>query len=296
MTTSEQLLLDATLSIAKLQAWLEAQNQREIYYLNGDVAYTNEAEVLATIAIGDRSIYQKVNIAGVDYWFTGDPLTLTPYMEDIGITDGTITLAKLVNIAGLSVIGNSTGSSGVPQVISIATLRTLLSITDPPSISGKVDRAEGYSLVANTAIANFHAPMSDNQDLSGLVVQVTGSSLITDTEKIRLSGIIAPQTITLPAGADLTTRLADAVETTDYPTGWVLTAVGDNTMNLQIVHTLTGREVSSITVKVTDEIGKRWLTPKRDAYSGILENGETLIIEGLAPNYDFPLTLILMFK
>ncbi|HEY5590693.1 MAG TPA: hypothetical protein VIK55_06705 [Paludibacter sp.] len=104
------------------------------------------------------------------------------------------------------------------------------------------------------------------------------------------------KTITLPAGDSLTTRLADAVETTDYPTGWVLTAVGDNTMNLQIVHTLTGREVSSITVKVTDETGKRWLTPKRDAYSGIIENDETLIIEGLAPNYDFPLTIILMFK
>ena len=101
MTTSEQLLIEATLTIAKLQAWLEAQNQREIYYLNGDVAWADEAAVLAGIPEDKRSIYQMVNIAGVDYWFTGDPLTLTPYVEGLSIGDGTITLAKLANITGI---------------------------------------------------------------------------------------------------------------------------------------------------------------------------------------------------
>jgi hypothetical protein len=39
--------------------------------------------------------------------------------------------------------------------------------------------------------ANDHAPGSDNQDLSGLVVKVTGSSLVTDTEITKLAGVEA---------------------------------------------------------------------------------------------------------
>ncbi len=47
---------------------------------------------------------------------------------------------------------------------------------------------------------NLHAPGSDNQDLSGLVVKVTGSSLVTDTEVSKLAGVAAGA----QANADIT--------------------------------------------------------------------------------------------
>lgn len=103
-------------------------------------------------------------------------------------------------------------------------------------------------------------------------------------------------TITLDTVGSVASRVAGAVETTDYPTGWVLAATGDTGKNLQIIHTEIGRTVSSITVKYTDMLGMRTLVPFRSAYSGILENAETLIIEGLALKVDLPLTIIINFN
>ena len=293
MTTSEQLLIEATLTIAKLQAWLEAQNQREIYYLNGDVAWADEAAVLAGIPEDKRSIYQMVNIAGVDYWFTGDPLTLTPYVEGLSIGDGTITLAKLANITGISVLGRSTATTGVPQVISIADLSTLLSIPDAVAIAAaialKVTAVEGYSLVSNSAIALIHAAHSDDQDLSGLVVKADGYSLILDTEITRLSTVIGPQQILLSASSDVATRISGGAT---IPSGWSVAA--DSGVNLLITHTLTGRKIVDVKVFEIDGDNERMIKPFEDAYSGILANGLTVKLEGL-DTVALPLRIELIF-
>jgi hypothetical protein len=71
------------------------------------------------------------------------------------------------------------------------------------AISGKVDKVTGSSLVADTAIANFHAPGSDNQDLSGLV----------SNNDARLSDARTPLTHTHsyePANANIQTHVSSA--------------------------------------------------------------------------------------
>ena len=287
-TTAEQLLIDATLAINKLQEWIEALSLRTYYYLNGDVAWVDQAEVLAGIPEAEREQYMLVNIAGIEYWFDGSPLALVQVAPTQSIADGSITLAKLANIAGISVLGRSTATTGVPEVITLAALKLLLEVPATPDLTGKVDKATGYSLVADTEIAKIHAAGSDDQDLSGLVVKVTGSSLIADTEKTRLAGLIEPQIIVLSAAADIPGKISGAT----VPSGWSLAADGD--YNLVITHTLTGKQLSGIIMKETSGTVKRVCIPFEEAYSGITEEGLNITIEGLNTT-SLVLTLILTF-
>jgi len=59
-------------------------------------------------------------------------------------------------------------------------LSAIASQIPPTDISGKVDKVTGKSLVSDSAIANIHAPGSDNQDLSGLQPKETGKGLSTN--------------------------------------------------------------------------------------------------------------------
>jgi hypothetical protein len=52
--------------------------------------------------------------------------------------------------------------------------------SDNQDLSGKVDKVTGSSLLADTEAAKIHSPGSDNQDLSNLVVKVTGKALSTN--------------------------------------------------------------------------------------------------------------------
>lgn len=115
------------------------------------------------------------------------------------------------------------------------------------------------------------AEIYDAENVENALAEVMGYAMALAAVIAALPIPPISKTITLPAGADLATKIADAVETTNYPTGWVLTAVGDEGKNLQIAHTLTGRRIASVAVKVTDETGTRMLVPFRDAYSGINE-------------------------
>ena len=62
-----------------------------------------------------------------------------------------------------------------------------------PDVTGKIDKRIGYSLVADTEISKIHSLGADNQDLSNLVIKVTGKGLSTEdyttTEKTKLSGL-----------------------------------------------------------------------------------------------------------
>jgi hypothetical protein len=78
-----------------------------------------------------------------------------------------------------------------------------------------------------------------------------------------------------------TARVAGATETTDYPTGWELAA--SSVYNLLVTHTLTGRKLSNVNVFEIDGANERLLKPFESAYSGVLCNGLTVLIEGLAP-------------
>jgi len=88
-------------------------------------------------------------------------------------------------------------------------------------------------------------------------------------------------TIDFTAQTTVAARVAAAVEGTDYPTGWVLAA--SDTTNLLITHNLTGRKIAAVSVFEIDGANERLLVPFDAAYSGILANGLTVLIEGLAP-------------
>lgn len=117
---------------------------------------------------------------------------------------------------------------------------------------------------------------------------------------IPLSGNVATSnnvyTLNLPQYESIAERVLNATEGVDYPTGWTLEADGETGQNLKITHDLTLTEgIVQVTVKATDLTGTRVLVPFRDAYSGILENGSAITIEGLADN-NLALTILLIFE
>lgn len=87
--------------------------------------------------------------------------------------------------------------------------------------------------------------------------------------------------ISFGAYSSVAARVASATEITDYPAGWVLSAV--SSYNLQIVHTLTTRKIVDVKVWEIDT-DERILRTFSEAYTGIVSSGtDTVIIEGLAP-------------
>jgi hypothetical protein len=100
-------------------------------------------------------------------------------------------------------------------------------------------------------------------------------------------------TINLGAYSTVANRVANATETTDYPTGWVLAA--DSVTNLKITHTLTGRKIAAVNVFEIDGANERLLVPFSSAFTGVLCNGLTVLIEGLAPTV-LAIRIELLFK
>jgi len=100
--------------------------------------------------------------------------------------------------------------------------------------------------------------------------------------------------ISFPTTGTIAERIDDAV----VQDGIVLAAIGDNGKNLSITHNLVGREFAYATVKSTDLLGKKTvLVPFRDAYSGLTESESTIIIAGLAGQFnDLKLDVFLIFK
>jgi hypothetical protein len=85
-------------------------------------------------------------------------------------------------------------------------------------------------------------------------------------------------TILLGAYSTVAARVAGTVT---KPTGWTLAA--SSTVNLLVTHTLTGRKLAGCNIFEIDGSNERLLAPFSSAYTGILCNGLTVLIEGLAP-------------
>jgi len=218
-----------------------------------------------------------VNVDGIDYWFLPDG-SLVAYVGSISLANKAVTMAKLADLAALSVIGNPTGSTGTPQSITIAALKTLLGITDSGTISSgldsKVDKATGYSLIQDTlreAIISYL--IADSK-----VEAITDHSLVLNSEITKLSNLIPPQSLLLPASASVSGRISGAT----IPLGWVIAA--DSSVNLLVTHTLTGRKIAAVNVFEIDGSNERLSVPFMTAYSGVLSNGLTVLIEGLNPS------------
>ena len=75
-------------------------------------------------------------------------------------------------------------------------------------------------------------------------------------------------------------RVSHAIETEDYPTGWTLAA--NLTYNLLITHTLT-RKLAAVNIFEIDGTAQRLLVPFSSSFTGVLCDGYTILIEGIAP-------------
>ena len=98
--------------------------------------------------------------------------------------------------------------------------------------------------------------------------------------------------VTLPVGTSVADRISGAVEITDYPTGWVLTA-GANPNDIDIAHGLD-RRVSGVMIHYLNGTAERQLFANA-AFSGLVAaDRNTLTIEGLA-TIAFPIIIHIIF-
>ena len=242
--------------------------------LNPYAPYDDLQDALANIGANWRP-YMTVNVAGVEYWFLPAG-SLVNKVGSLSLVDGSVTLAKMANVASGTVFYRKTAGSGIPEVQTLATLAADLGITDIANILNTfVLKQTGYALVSLTDIAKIHEPTSDNQDLSGLVEKQEGYRLASEEELAAARQTV--YTIKLPAGATIAQRLLGAVT---VPTGWVLT-VDTNPADLKITHQLN-RQIAAVSVFSVDGVSER-LRLGNAAYSGILATSpEILVIEALA--------------
>ena len=100
-----------------------------------------------------------------------------------------------------------------------------------------------------------------------------------------------PYEINMPSG-DLATKISGA---TFLPTAWATIAINSST-NVMITHVLTDRKISFVNVFEIDGSNERLLSfDKGTAYTGIVGNGLTVLIEGIAPT-TLPIRIELIFN
>lgn len=115
-------------------------------------------------------------------------------------------------------------------------------------------------------------------EVEAALAEVKTQANATNTAMAAITAVKTAYQILLPASTSIAGRLAGVVT---VPTGWTLSA--NSAVNLLITHTLTGRKLSAINVFEIDGANERLLKPFEAAYSGVLCNGLTVLIEGLAP-------------
>jgi hypothetical protein len=118
-------------------------------------------------------------------------------------------------------------------------------------------------------------------ELLNYVEKEEGKSLVSDADIAKLSSLTRNvYTITLPNAANVQARCTAAVEVTDYPEGWVISA-GTNPIDFKVVHGL-GKRIASVTVFYSNGGVERQLF-NNSAYSGVFSsNPNELVIESLA--------------
>ena len=254
----------------------------QYYFNNGAVPYANTAEVLSVIPIGLRAAYLTVNVAGVEYWFLPDG-SLVPKFGSLTLANGSVTMAKIMDIASQTFIGRNAAGPGSPEVLSVATVLEMLGLT---SYANKVDKEVGKSLVNNGLILKIHDKFAEDEAAVIAAIQAFLDGLVltdnnyTDEEKAKLALLHQDiYTISLPAG-NIATKVAGATFT---PTGWGTVAQSGD-YDVIITHVLTGRKARFVNIFEINGSDEDLLSfDKGTAYTGITNSGLTTKIKGLAP-------------
>jgi hypothetical protein len=180
------------------------------------------------------------------------------------------------------------------------------------ALNGKVDKVLGKSLLSDIEIARLATVVNYTHPsihTPSIISQDANNRFVTDSEKLEWSGkqdalgyvpydasnpngyiteayfqnnyFVSVYRISLPSQTTVQSRVDNAIEGVNYPTGWTLYAAGDNPNDLVIEHNLnkgmTITEIDSVSV-----LGKRRLIGNA-AYAGLIQpDSNTLRIEGLA--------------
>jgi len=151
--------------------------------------------------------------------------TVTGTLNIARIADGSVTLAKLANMATASFLGRNTSGSGVPEVLSVATVQSMLSI--PSSEDFVAAEVTGVSVGTITNDGNtivLEQQHSSTSEKGLLTVSITGINLTaldseggTNTDGVAIHGIVVD-----PTGGStghVLTQGADGAYRPEAPTG-----------------------------------------------------------------------------
>lgn len=240
---------------------------------SGNLYVDNSA--LAAYAIADQSVtFQKMqNVASGTVFYrkstgSGSPeaQTLAVLKSDLGLTgtnsgdqDLSIYVVKTLTIndkplnANITLTPEDIGSpsgSGTSTGINTGdeTGETILTKLGLSSIGGINTGDETYDSIL---------------DLFGL--SGDGYTLITQELLDKIGSTPQSFSITLPSASTVSGRISAAVEGTDYPTGWVLSADG---LNIEITHGL-GRWIANVTVWAKTTGTQRQQLFNTAAYNGV---------------------------
>jgi hypothetical protein len=179
--------------------------------------------IKTALGISDTEISALISLATLPQGTTGEVVVKTgptSFANIIPPSSGSITAEEIRAILGVTALsGSNTGDQDFSEKVDKVEGYSLIADTeiakihapgsDTPDISGKVDKVIGSSLVADSAIANIHASGSDNQDLSGLQPKESGKGLSTNdystADQSKLAGIASCATV----GADWNTNVTN---------------------------------------------------------------------------------------
>lgn len=125
---------------------------------------------------------------------------------------------------------------------------------------------------------------ADSVLLDDRYVEISDSTVVFVTPTQLAEALVDVQTVVysikLPAAGTVASRIAGAVEGTDYPTGWVLSA-GTSPVDIEIDHGIS-RRVASVTIFAIDGTEEQQLF-NTAAYNGIKTTDiDTLLVQSLA--------------
>ncbi len=188
-------------------------------------------------------------------------------------------------------------NEGVPYADEAEVLATIPLLSRHQYMTVNISGSEYWFLADKTTLVS--KVLSNNQDAADVAITDTGELFDADNVEDALAEVKSQAnatdaaiagmtgteqslfTITLGAYSTVAARVAAAVAGTNYPTGWTIAA--NSSVNLLVTHNLTGRKVTGVNVFEIDGSNERLLPPFASGYSGLLVNGLTALIEGLAP-------------
>lgn len=197
------------------------------------------------------------------------------------------------NKSVLDAITNA-GGGVIPTALQIATWDSYAGTTDEQIqdvVSLLIKNGTGITWVYD----DLNATLTPTVSLSAFTTDNLAEGSINKYASTSVGSTGSTVSITLPASSDVATRVAGAVEGTDYPTGWTLAA--DSAVNLLITHTLVGRPIAHVNVFEVNGTVSRLTKPFSDGFTGVTcdTSDDTILIEGL-DTLAVPLRIELFFN